>query len=100
MVSQAFTGRRPFNKLTALVITSEIINGRQLACPQEVQGLGLTNLVWDMMVCCWDQDPAQWPTMVEVVQLLCEWSVFSLLHWVEVLTWFLQLQDDLFKFEG
>ena len=39
MVSQAFIGRRPFNKLTAPVITLEIINGRQLACPQEVQGL-------------------------------------------------------------
>ena len=93
MVPQAFTGRRPFNELTAPDITSEVINDRRPARPQEAQGLGLTDPVWDMTVRCWDQDPARRPIMVDVVRLLREWPVLSLPRWMEVLMWFLQLQD-------
>jgi len=42
------------------------------ARPQEGQELGLTDSVWEMTVRCWDQDPAQRPTMTEVVGLLQE----------------------------
>ena len=78
MVPQAFTGRRPFSEFTAPAVNSMIIDGKQPARPQEAQGLGLMDSVWDMTVHCWSQDPAQRPTMSEVVRLLREWSVFSL----------------------
>ena len=93
MVPQAFTGRHPFSEFTVPVITSEIIDGRRPARPQEAQRLGLTDSVWDMTDRCWRHDPAQRPTMRKVVRLLREWPVFSLFHWMKVLTWFLQLQD-------
>ena len=55
-----------------------IIDGKRPDRPQEVQGLGLTDSVWGMVVRCWGQDPAQRPGMTEVVRLLREWSVVSL----------------------
>ena len=80
MVPQAFTGRRPFNELTASVVTSEIIDGKRPARPQGTQELGLTNSVWKMTVHCWGQDPARRPTMREVVRVLREWLVFLPSH--------------------
>ena len=46
------------------------MGGERPARPQGVQGLGLTDSMWDMTVRCWYQDPAQRPTMTEVVGLL------------------------------
>ena len=59
---------------------------------QEAQGLGLTDSVWNMTVCCCHQDPVQRPTMAEVVRLTREWSVLSLCG-INIMTYFLQLQD-------
>ena len=58
--------------------TSKIMDGKLPPRPREAQGLGLTDSVWDMMVRCWHQDPAQRPTMTEVVRLLRKWPVLSL----------------------
>jgi hypothetical protein len=48
------------------------------ARPQAAQNLGLTDSLWDMTVCCWRQDPAQRPIMVEVVEFLDELLASSL----------------------
>ena len=78
MPPKVFTGRHPSDELTTSVITSKIIGGGLPARPQEAQGLGLTDSVWDMTVRCWHQDPIQRPKMTEVVRLMREWPVFSL----------------------
>ena len=78
MLAKVFTGGHPFGELATLVITSKIINGGRPARPQEAQGLGLTDSVWEMAVHCWHQDPVQRPTMTEVVRLAREWLAFSL----------------------
>ena len=75
---QVFAGRRSFGEFTTLAIASKIVDGKWLARPREVQGLGLTDSVWNMTVRCWNQDPAQRPTIREVVRLLREWSVLPL----------------------
>jgi len=59
------------------------MTGERLARPQGAQELGLTDLIWDMTLRCWHQDPALQPTMVEVVGLVREWSVLSLSPWNE-----------------
>jgi len=81
MLPQVFTGRHPFGKLIVPIITSKIVGSRRPARPQEAQELGLTDSVWGMAVRCWHQDPAQRPTMTEVVRLAREWPVFSLFLW-------------------
>jgi len=81
MLPKVFTGGHSFGELAAPVITSNIINGGRPARPQEAQGLGLTNSVWEMVVRCWDQDPVLRPTMTEVVRLAREWRVFSFYPW-------------------
>jgi len=54
------------------------MGGERPARPQEARERGLTNSVWDVTVRYWYQDPAQRPTMMEVVGIAREWSVFSL----------------------
>ena len=71
------------------------MSGDRPARPQEVQGLGLTDSIWDTTVRCWHQDPVQRPMMTEVVGLVREWLVFSL-HRTNIMTYFLQLQDHYF----
>ena len=78
MSPKAFTGKRPFSGFTTPDILSKIVDGERPARPQEAQELGLTDSMWDMTVRCWHQDPAQRPTMTEVVELLRELLVSSL----------------------
>jgi len=53
------------------------MGGERPARPQ-AQELGLADSLWDMTVHCWHQDPAQRPTMTEVVGLIRELLVASL----------------------
>ena len=72
---KVFTGRPPFNEFATPVITSKIIDGER---PPRPEAQELTDSVWDMMVQCWDQDPARRPTMTEVIGLMRELLVSSL----------------------
>ena len=54
------------------------MEGQRPGRPQEGQELGLTDSVWDMTVRCWNQDPAQRPTMMEVTGFLHKLLVSSL----------------------
>jgi len=78
MLPKAFTGKRAFSEFTTPTVISKVMNGKRPARPQETQELGLTDSLWDMTVRCWHQDPAQRPTMTEVVELLRELLVSSL----------------------
>jgi len=59
------------------MIMSKIQKGERPNRPQEAQELGLSDLVWDMVDSCWQQDPGHRPTITDVVELLREWPVFS-----------------------
>jgi len=74
---KVFTGRYPFSGLKETAISLKIMGGEHPARPGEAQELGLTDLVWNITLRCWRQDPAYRPTVTEVVGLLREWSVFS-----------------------
>ena len=52
------------------------MDGERPARPQEAQELGLMDSMWDMTVRCWDEDPAQRPTMKEVVGFLRKFLAF------------------------
>jgi len=54
------------------------MDGERPTRPQEAQELGMTDSMWDMTVRCWHQDPAQRPTMTEVIERLRELLVSSL----------------------
>ena len=73
-----FTGRPPFGRLAAPVVISKIVSGKRPDRPSGAQELGLTDSVWDTTVRCWHQEPAQRPTMMEVVGFLRELMVASL----------------------
>ena len=70
MPPKAFTGRAPFSEFATPATILKIIGAERPARPQEARELGLTDSMWDMTVRCWCQDPAQRPTMTEVIRLL------------------------------
>ncbi|KAF9648576.1 kinase-like protein [Thelephora ganbajun] len=72
VVIEAFTGKYPFSDFNTLAIVPKIVDGERPPRPQEAQGLGLTDSVWDMILRCWRKDPDHRPTMTEVVGLLRE----------------------------
>ena len=72
LLPKAFTGRPPFGEFATSIIISKIIYGERPARPQGGRKFGLTDLMWDMTIRCWHQDPAQRPMMTEVVELLRE----------------------------
>ena len=76
MLPKVFMGRH-----ATPVITSEVMGGEWSARLQEAQKIGLTTSVWEMAVQCWHRDPAQRPTMTEVVRIVREWPVFFLSPW-------------------
>ena len=78
MLRQVFTGRRPFSEFKTPVIISKIINGERPARPQEAKELGLTDSVWEMTALSWHQDPAQRPTMAEVIRPLRDLAMSSM----------------------
>ena len=53
------------------------MGGERPARPQWGEGLWLMNPLWDITVRCWDQDPVQRPTMMEVARPIHEWLVHS-----------------------
>ncbi|KAF9789636.1 kinase-like domain-containing protein [Thelephora terrestris] len=71
IVIEVFTGSHPFSEFTALVAVSKIIAGERPDRPQEP---GLTDIIWDMTLRSWTQDPAHRPTMASVVGILRECS--------------------------
>ena len=46
--------------------------------PGRPQDPGLTDLLWDLTLRCWDQDPIQRPPMTRVVGIIREWLAFFL----------------------
>ena len=67
------------------------MNGERPTRPVEAQELGLTDFVWEMTIRCWDQDPAERPTMTDAIQSLRRWSVFLSKHRAGIVTCCLQL---------
>jgi len=77
VLPKIFTGRHPFNELASPVVTPNIVDDKFPTRPQGAEALGLTDSIWGMAVRCWHQDPAQRPTMREVVGLVRKSPVFS-----------------------
>jgi len=92
ILRKVFTGRPPFSESTTPVINSNIMGAKRPARSQEGQELALTDSVWDMTIRCWHQDPAQRPTMTEVVGIVRKWLAFPLSPWNQHHD-ILQLQD-------
>ena len=78
ILPKIFTGKPPFSESPTPVIISKIMGGERPVRPQEAQELGLADSLWNMTARCWHQDPAQRPTMTEVVGLIRELLVASL----------------------
>jgi len=72
---KVFTGVPPFSEFATPVVISKIMDGERPARPEAQE---LTDSMWDMVIQCWDQDPARRPTMTEVIGHLRELLVSSL----------------------
>jgi serine/threonine protein kinase len=65
---ELFTGRLPFEGSSDLQVARLISNGRRPGLPDNAGDVGLTPPVWELLRRCWNQNPAQRPTMLNVVR--------------------------------
>ena len=74
---KVFAGRDASGEFASPVSIPEIMDNKLPTLLEKARELGLTDSVWDMTLRCWHQDSARRPTMIDVVRLLRQWSVFS-----------------------
>ena len=65
---EVFTGEIPFGNMTNKMVSVEIAQGKRPAKPEAGEQLGLTTEIWKFVEKCWSQNPAERPTMDEVVR--------------------------------
>jgi serine/threonine protein kinase len=65
---ELFTGRLPFEGFSDLRIARQILEGGRPGLPENAGDVGLTPPVWELLQWCWNQDPVQRPTMLEVLR--------------------------------
>ena len=64
---EVFTGKVPFERMKSEAAALHISRGGRPEMPKNLQELGLTAEVWELLEECWKQDPKKRPTMREVV---------------------------------
>ena len=64
---EVFTGKVPFERMKSEAAALHISRGGRPEMPKNLQELGLTAEVWELLEECWKQDPKKRPTMKEVV---------------------------------
>ena len=65
---EVFTGKIPFGNMESGLVVTEIAQGKRPAKPSAAEQLGLTSEMWKFIGKCWSQNPAERPTMDEVVR--------------------------------
>ena len=65
---EVFTGKIPFGNMRNEMVPVQIAQGKRPVKPQAVEQLGLTAEMWKFIEKCWSQNPAERPTMSEVVR--------------------------------
>ena len=65
--AQAFTGAVPFNGVPGVAAVHEIMNGERPPRPHHPI---FTTKLWELMQCCWDDDPHVRPRVSEVLRVL------------------------------
>ena len=70
---EVFTGKHPFEGLTSSAAACRIFRGKRPEFPQNAEDVGLTVEMWGLIQRCWHPDPAERPTIDDVVR---EWEGF------------------------
>jgi serine/threonine protein kinase len=66
---EVFTGTLPFVECDSEEVIRRILEGTRPELPRNAGDVGLTTERWQLLQRCWDQDPANRPTMEEVARI-------------------------------
>ena len=67
LVAEVMTGKLPFDEMSDSGAAHQISKGERPELPQYTKDNGLTPQLREFVQKCWDQDPAERPTIDEVV---------------------------------
>lgn len=69
---QVLTGERPFLPRRKTVIIHAVISGERPAKPENAVGIGMTEVVWDLLRECWSEDRTTRPNILDILRRLCD----------------------------
>ena len=70
VAAEVFTGERPFEGKSDSGAAHQILEGERPDLPQDATHIGLTAQMRELLQMCWHKDPAERPTIDEVVTVL------------------------------
>ena len=68
--SQVLTGQIPFRGAHESEVVFLVLEGRRPAKPENASVIGLSDLLWDLVQRCWDDNRERRPKVAEVVEHL------------------------------
>lgn len=69
---QVLTGKRPFLPRRNAGIMRAVISGERPAKPENAEGIGMTEAVWDFLRECWREDRTARPNILDALRKLCD----------------------------
>ena len=69
---QVLTSKRPFLSRRKAVIIHAAITGERPAKPENVEGMGMAEIVWDLLSECWREDRTTRPNSLDILKKLCD----------------------------
>ena len=70
-VYQVLTGKLPFFPRREAEVTHTVVSGERPPKPENMEEIGMTDDLWDLMRECWREDRTARPTIVEVLKKFC-----------------------------
>jgi hypothetical protein len=64
---KVLTGKKPFQDLTSISVIIPITDGMRPGKPNFAISRGYTDELWELTTACWQQDPAERPTVGDLV---------------------------------
>ena len=70
-VYQVLTGKWPFHSKMEGDIMLVVMSGERPQKPRNAEAIGMTEVVWDLLIKCWREDRMTRPTIADVLKRLC-----------------------------
>ena len=70
-VYQVLTGKWPFFPMREGEVTHAVISGERPSKPENAEGIGMTEAVWDLLRECWKEDRMKRPNISDILKRFC-----------------------------
>jgi len=71
-VYQVLTGKWPFHPKRETEIVHAVISGERPPKPKNAEEVGMTEVVWNLLRKCWEEDRSKRPSILDVLKMFCD----------------------------